>query len=114
MVKAKGTNCESEISQSQSLDTESSELEQDSSDTGNLSKGFPSKETYADYGMGVCDTQSVLCTNSSETLGSGMLSDKLIKLESGDHNFVAVRNKCLSGLSTLVTVSGNVDIYRCA
>jgi hypothetical protein len=107
------TNCQSEESQSQSLDTESSELEQDSSDTGNLSKGFLSKETYADYGMGVCDSQSVLCISSSETLGSGVLGDKLIKLENDDHEYVAVRNKYLAGLSTLVTFSSIAGIYRC-
>lgn len=107
------TNCDSEKSQSQSLDTDSSELEQDSSDTGNLSKGFLSRETYADYGMGVCDSQSVLCTNSSESLGSGVLGNKLIKLENGDHEYEAVRNRFLAGLSTLVTFSSIVGIYRC-
>lgn len=107
------TNCQSEKSQSQSLDTESSELEQDSSDTGNLSKDFLSRETNADYGMGVCESQSVLCINSSETFGSGQLADKLIKLENGNHEYVAVRNKFLAGLSTLVTFTSIVGIYRC-
>lgn len=110
------TNCQSEESQSQSLDTESSELEQDSSDTGNLSNGFLSKETNAtnaDYGMGACESQSVLCINSSETFGYGELADKLIKLENGNHEYVVVRNKFLAGLSTLVTFSSIVGIYRC-
>ena len=36
-------------------------------------------ETYADYGMSVCDSQSILSSNSSDTLGSGVLGDKLIE-----------------------------------
>ena len=39
-------------------------------------------ETYADYGMSVCDSQSVLSSNSSDTLdtlGFGVLGDKLIE-----------------------------------
>ena len=36
-------------------------------------------EMYADYGMNVCDSQSVLSSNSSKTLGSGVLGDKIIE-----------------------------------
>ena len=36
-------------------------------------------ETYADYGMSVCDSQSVLSSNSSDTLGPDVLGDKLIE-----------------------------------
>ena len=36
-------------------------------------------ETYADYGMSVCDSKSILSSNSSDTIGSGVLGDKLIE-----------------------------------
>jgi hypothetical protein len=77
------------------LATESSELKQDSSDTGKPSKGFLWKETYADYGMAVGD-----CTHSSGIFGFVVLGDKLIELESGDHESVALRNKFLASPAT--------------
>lgn len=109
----------------QVLHTDSSDSEHDSSDTQNQCRVFPSdqlKEVFLDNGAGDVtavgtlskDLQYGRCmgTNRSGSLGYGMFSDRLIKLEEGDHEFLTVQNKFLAGNCTHVTYSSIAGIYR--
>eukprot|EP01018_Ginkgo_biloba_P023519 Gb_33339 [translate_table: standard] len=82
-------------------------LEQDSSETcSNPSTGSNDRFSECQTSIGVPDSAS------SDSLEFSLLGDNLIKLQEGDREYVAVRNRFLAGLSTLVTFTTVVGIYR--
>eukprot|EP01018_Ginkgo_biloba_P005055 Gb_12340 [translate_table: standard] len=123
--EASVTHQESQKFHRKSLALECSELEQDSSDTWKSSTIFPldqSKQTHPEYGNGMQSAGAVeassrfshsgLCTSKPGNPEFGIFGDKLVKLEDGDQEYVGVQNRFLAGLSTLVTFSSIVGIYR--
>ncbi|XP_057821228.1 inactive poly [ADP-ribose] polymerase RCD1 isoform X2 [Cryptomeria japonica] len=119
------THVKSQKFQAQVLHTDSSDSEHDSSDTQNQCRVFPSgqlKEVFLDNGAGDVTAAGILpkdlqygwCmgTNRSGSHFYGMFSDRLIKLEEGDHEFSTVQNRFLAGDCTHVTYRSIVGIHR--
>uniref|UniRef100_A0A0C9QRJ3 TSA: Wollemia nobilis Ref_Wollemi_Transcript_12702_2744 transcribed RNA sequence n=1 Tax=Wollemia nobilis TaxID=56998 RepID=A0A0C9QRJ3_9CONI len=105
---------------SQVSESDSSELEQDSSDTQKPGKAFPlaqPKQGCLDGARDVAVFEAssrpsrYLSTKGSGTHGFGLLGDRLIKLHEDDKEFVSVRNKFLAGLRSLKKFSKVVGIY---